>query len=929
MWAIYSVCLVMAVYFLFWSGFFGGVLVLILGVGLVKYLKSLEERLIQLELELKKRPLSSGETTRSFQEPTSTNCSFDPESVRVNHQDEDAQAQDAYKEILNETAKLSQQSQKSDVSQAINPENLPYTSTWGSQAPQLNEAHKPSDIDHERQVFESAQRVITWIKTTLFAMNPIATIGVIILFIGVAFLLKYASNYIHFSIEMRLFAVAVAGVIGLILGWRLHQSKPVFANILEGCSVGLLYLITYTAFKVYGLLPPFPAFIILLSIVLCSSIISVIQNAKSLAILGVLGGFFSPILISTGEGNFVLLFSYYTVLNLGILGLAWFKSWSELNLVGFMFTFIVSSLWGWQSYKLEYFYITEFFLLLFFLFYVVIAILYAANKAKQNRYYIDTIITIGTPFITLFLQTGLVRRWPYGLAWSSLAFGVFYAVVALIIYRLRYPALKRLMEVFAALALIFATAAIPLASTGNWAVIAWAFEGLVLMYLGIKDNQMRLRLSACALEVGSGVLFLIHYGFIQYIDVFTIRPWFDILYVTAGIIGLSGIICSCMWFSYEKKCAPFELTLMQLLFIWGLLWWYVNGIEDIKQHIRTDHAMMGYTLFFAVSSIIFWPLSELFRWSALRYAALALLPMMFLFELSSLMNNLAYDPVLVGAWIISFIILYGMLYYHEKIPAPYLPFIHIVSLLLLTCVITDQISRAIDFYSNWPNTWQYIIWGMVPSLLLFLINQEKVPYLNRYAYAWGGILSVFVMAWTLISYFLSGDMYPLPYIPVLNPLELVEGFALFSAISWFLNNSDKLSESLDLTKKATFILFSCFIFLFLNTIILRTLHHWLNIPYTAVALWHDSSVQTALSIFWMLLALTTTFIAARNHSRILWFSGFILIGIVIVKLFFIDLSNISSLERILTFITVGILMLINGYISPMPPKEEDSQVNEG
>ena len=121
MWAIYSIFLVMAFYFLFGSGFFGGVLVLILGIALIKYLKSLEDRLIQLERELKKRASSK------IQESASTNCSFDPELVRVNHQDEEAEVQDTYEEILNETAKLSQQSQKSDVSQAINQENRPYT----------------------------------------------------------------------------------------------------------------------------------------------------------------------------------------------------------------------------------------------------------------------------------------------------------------------------------------------------------------------------------------------------------------------------------------------------------------------------------------------------------------------------------------------------------------------------------------------------------------------------------------------------------------------------------------------------------------------------------------------------------------------------------------------------------------------------------
>jgi uncharacterized membrane protein len=109
---------------------------------------------------------------------------------------------------------------------------------------------------------------------------------------------------------------------------------------------------------------------------------------------------------------------------------------------------------------------------------------------------------------------------------------------------------------------------------------------------------------------------------------------------------------------------------------------------------------------------------------------------------------------------------------------------------------------------------------------------------------------------------------------------------------------------------------------------LRSLHHWLAIPYTWNDLWASMIVQACLSIFWAAFALVVTFIAARKNSRELWFCGYALIWLVIVKLFLVDLSDTNTLERIITFIGVGVLLLINGYISPLPPRSKKSEESD-
>jgi uncharacterized membrane protein len=83
----------------------------------------------------------------------------------------------------------------------------------------------------------------------------------------------------------------------------------------------------------------------MVALVVCSSFLAVLQESKSLAVAGIIGGFLAPVLMSTGGGSHVMLFTYYALLNMGILGIAWFKSWRELNLLGFFFTFTIATLW--------------------------------------------------------------------------------------------------------------------------------------------------------------------------------------------------------------------------------------------------------------------------------------------------------------------------------------------------------------------------------------------------------------------------------------------------------------------------------------------------------------------------------------------------------------------------------------------------------
>jgi uncharacterized membrane protein len=213
------------------------------------------------------------------------------------------------------------------------------------------------------------------IKDWLLGGNTIVKVGVGILFVGLAFLAKYASQHVHVPIELRLAGIGAVAIVLLVIGWRLRLRRPGYAQVLQGGAVAVLYLTLFVAFKVYGVIAVGPVFALMIAVAGLAAALAVLQDAKSLAVVGALGGFAAPILVSTGSGNYVALFTYYLVLDLGIAAVAWHKAWRSLNLIGFFATFLIGTSWGLLKYQSENFAVSEGFLVAYFLLFVAILLM--------------------------------------------------------------------------------------------------------------------------------------------------------------------------------------------------------------------------------------------------------------------------------------------------------------------------------------------------------------------------------------------------------------------------------------------------------------------------------------------------------------------------------------------------------------------------
>ncbi|MDR0635008.1 MAG: DUF2339 domain-containing protein, partial [Azoarcus sp.] len=371
-----------------------------------------------------------------------------------------------------------------------------------------------------------AARAFTAAKNWLFGGNTVLRIGVLLLFIGLAFLLRYASERVTVPVEFRYVGVAAAALALLALGWRLRLKNAVYGLTLQGAGIAVLYLTSFAARGLHDLLPAAAVFGLLVLFAATAAALAVLQDAIVLACAAALGGFATPILVSTSSGDHVALFSYFALLNAGILLVAWFKAWRILNLIGFVGTFGIGFAWGIQRYEPDKFASTEPFLLLFFLTYVCIGLLFARRKlmetdnapdeaerhavlrwAVARTDYIDGTLMFGPPLVGFGLQYALVSRFSLGAAFSALGLGLFYIGMAYFLRKRKRLGL--LMEVCLALGAVFATLAVPLAFDAPGVVSAiWALEGAGIYWLSLIQRRKLARVFSLALIALAALAYL-------------------------------------------------------------------------------------------------------------------------------------------------------------------------------------------------------------------------------------------------------------------------------------------------------------------------------------------------------------------------------------------------------------------------------------
>lgn len=757
------------------------------------------------------------------------------------------------------------------------------------------------------------------VKRWFFTGNVPVKLGMLVLFFGVAAALKYAvdQGLLSLPIELRLAVIAAAALAGLVWGWRNRIERPAFGLSLQGGAIGVLLLTVFAAFKLYGLLPAGVAFGLVLVLVAGAAALAVMQNAVALAVLGFTGGYLAPVLISTGSGNHVALFTYYAVLNAAVFFIAWKRPWRPLNLLGFAFTFIVGLLWGAKYYRPEHFATVEPFLILFFLFYVAIAVLYALRGPDARKPLVDGTLVFGTPLIAFPLQAALLQEERMGLAYSALAVAFLYALLARWLWK--REGIGLLARSFAALAVGFATLAVPLALSARATCASWALEGAALVWLGLRQRRLLPQLSGLALQllamVAYGVSLIEHDGWAKQAGELALLNGHALV-----VLLMAGAAYFISWL-YERDGA--RRLAVWPPFLLGAFWWLVGGLREGVVHFEAREASEVLVAFAVATAVVFALSRRGLRWPRLGWmvlaAALAGLP---LTAVTGWDFGSALRAPIAGGWV-AWVAAMGLGLWCLRTPHQrglslgHVSVLATVALLYGISLHHEAMLLALD------DGWRFVA-SLLPLVALLLLTwrwpqvgtQPLVDEFPRYRMRWfapaGAALGV---AW-FAALAERGGSAPLPYLPVLNPVELFQLVTLLVAVS-LLRARGTQADPLRVPLAGA-------AFLFITFAGLRAVHHFTGATWSPAIL-DDRIAQAVLTVLWSITGVLLWVYGSRRQLWNVWLAGAVLMGVVLAKLVIVDRQYVGNLAGILSFIAVGALLVLVGRIAPTPPRARDMQ----
>jgi uncharacterized membrane protein len=317
-------------------------------------------------------------------------------------------------------------------------------------------------------------------------------IGILAVLIAAAWFLKLAIDNHWIGPLGRVLIGLVAGA-GLIAWSERFRTRgyAAFSYSLKAVGSGVLYLSLWTAFSLYQLVDSTVAFAAMIAVTAFNGFLAWRQDAELLALYAIVGGFSTPLLLSTGENHEVALFTYLLLLDAAVLLLVALKPWSRLLCSAFAGTVFFFAAWSLRYYDSSEFGTTAFFLALFFLIFAWAPRLVRLRVEGGDPHAgwdglalaVVPLVNAGLGFLGFYLMlenAGSAGAEP----WVAVAFAAFYLLL------LRFPARGAIhgsagatSTLHLTIAVVFLTIAIPLKTHGRWLTIGWLAEGGALVWL--------------------------------------------------------------------------------------------------------------------------------------------------------------------------------------------------------------------------------------------------------------------------------------------------------------------------------------------------------------------------------------------------------------------------------------------------------------
>ena len=670
--------------------------------------------------------------------------------------------------------------------------------------------------------------------------NLINKIGILILVLGISYFVKYAIDKDWINEPARVGIGVLCGALVMGIAHKLRKNYAAFSSVIVAGAIAIFYFTIGIAFHDYHLFNQTVAFSIMVVITAFSALISLSYNRIELAVLSLIGGFAVPFMVSTGEGNYVVLFTYIIILNIGILAIAYHKKWNLVNILAYVFTILLYGVWLSRELTSEKpHYLGA--LIFAFVFYFIFILMNIINNIKSKGEFSKAQLTILASNTFLFYGAGMAILDGYHPELK----GLFTAVLALlnliyawVLYK-KFDLDQKAAYLLIGLTLTFITLAIPIQFEGNYITLFWAAEAVLLLWLSQKSKIASYRFGSVIVHIlmiislimdwdkyyNSHLVLGIVLNPIFITGAFAAVSLFAVWYLLKNETGNIAVLSST--FNSEK----YKTYVLET----GLFIAYLTGLFEViyQSNIHIE------SIYSAVSLPILYHL--LFTAGTASF-------------LIQKKTNSGYQ----GALLIAIVNIVLFAFWFSNYP-----------FLEHKEIISSGNGRSIAFYLHYISLFIIIYFGYQ---LYHIHKNTTLNIFKRSYFMW--------IAAFFIIYIASSEV-------------MLHGLVAMNAAV----------TSHDVQTSAVFVNYKS------NLPYLREL-----IAADFIGLARTKIIKTGFPVLWGILAFVFLIIGIKKQYKSLRIIALSLLGLTILKLFLYDISNISETGKIISFILLGILILIISFV---------------
>jgi uncharacterized membrane protein len=446
------------------------------------------------------------------------------------------------------------------------------------------------------QAEQSSRRMLTLEQR--IGTQWVLVAGVITVIFAVGYFLKLAYDNHWITPLGQVIIGGIAGLIALAIGeLTRRRGYGIVAKGVTAMGFAILYATVFAAHRWYGLVGAVPAYGMAGAITLAAMLYAVGFDEIVAALLALVGGYFTPVVVSTGENLPIPLFSYVLILSGGAMLCAYWRRWTAVNLLAWIGTYFLYTAWFERFYRPamggtappEQLGVALFWLTVFFLVFLILPVLNGLRRRVASQLQDVVLIPVNAAAALYYLWTMLGHDYRTSLAWCSLGLGAVHLAMA-IVAAVRCREDVNLRQALLAIGLAGVTLAIPLYWREYAIPAALAIEAVILVVLGVRYRSDLVQIAAVVV-IGGAI------GWLTYLWPMHREPFrivFNPAFGTWCLVA-AAIMAAHLLYRFNRRTTiargP-DAAVSDVLYAVGLLLFMAAISAELWFHANLNHGLM-------------------------------------------------------------------------------------------------------------------------------------------------------------------------------------------------------------------------------------------------------------------------------------------------------------------------------------------------